>query len=73
MKPLIDLNQRDCRWPVKYTDQHYFCAKPQTVACPYCAEHAKMAYVPARGPTKRPYTLSLFGTRGAKDGVPASE
>ena len=38
---LIDLDWRDCRWPVdRDTDgRHTFCGQPQVPNRPYCARH----------------------------------
>lgn len=64
MKTLQELEHNDCRWPVEYKDEHMFCASPRRdEKCSYCAEHAKIAFTPARGPRQiaKPFRLALFG------------
>jgi len=44
---LLDLNERDCRFPVAQTELgHYFCAKPRRdTKTRYCAEHHNIVWV----------------------------
>jgi len=47
---ILSLTERMCKWPVgdpKSPDFH-FCGKPSVHGLPYCAEHAAIAYQPAR-------------------------
>ncbi|AUN29518.1 MAG: GcrA family cell cycle regulator [Niveispirillum sp.] len=47
---ILSLTERMCKWPVgdpKSPDFH-FCGKPSLNGLPYCAEHAAIAYQPAR-------------------------
>lgn len=44
--PLVELNNRMCRWPLgdpKESD-FGFCGSPNYAGLPYCADHAKVAY-----------------------------
>ena len=55
---LLDLRAAHCRWPSGDTDIR-FCGQPRTggeingMGCPYCAGHARMAYVAPRTPAQR--------------------
>lgn len=47
---ILSLTERMCKWPVgdpKSPDFH-FCGKAAVQGLPYCAEHAAMAYQPAK-------------------------
>lgn len=46
-KSLIDLQPRDCRWPIGDSD-FQFCADEVVEGKPYCLKHCKIAYVPSR-------------------------
>lgn len=50
MKPLLDLNPADCKWPIgdpKRPD-FGFCGERRQPGRPYCAGHCKLAYTPRR-------------------------
>lgn len=49
-KSLIDLEDNDCRWPCTDGPPHAFCARPKVPGLVYCADHARVAYSPARMP-----------------------
>ncbi|WP_404326886.1 GcrA family cell cycle regulator [Aerophototrophica crusticola] len=47
---ILSLTERMCKWPVgdpKSPDFH-FCGKAAVQGLPYCAEHAALAYQPAK-------------------------
>lgn len=47
---ILSLTERMCKWPVgdpKSPDFH-FCGKQALAGLPYCAEHAAIAYQPAK-------------------------
>lgn len=47
---ILSLTERMCKWPVgdpKHPDFH-FCGKAAAPGMPYCAEHAALAYQPAK-------------------------
>lgn len=46
-KSLIELESRDCRWPIGDND-FQFCAEEVVEGKPYCLKHCKLAYVPSR-------------------------
>lgn len=46
-KSLIELEPRDCRWPIGDSD-FQFCAEEIVEGKPYCLKHCKIAYVPSR-------------------------
>lgn len=51
MKLLLDLRERECRWPVATAaGTHLFCGAPieaaLPVTCSYCFEHFKKSHVP---------------------------
>lgn len=46
-KSLVELEPRDCRWPIGDTD-FQFCAEETVEGKPYCLKHCKLAYVPSR-------------------------
>lgn len=46
-KSLIELESRDCRWPIGDSD-FQFCAEETVEGKPYCLKHCKLAYVPSR-------------------------
>lgn len=46
-KSLIELEPRDCRWPIGDSD-FQFCAAEIVEGKPYCLKHCKLAYVPSR-------------------------
>ena len=48
MANVLTLNERTCKWPIgDPTDENFgFCGHAATPGCPYCAEHAQMAYQP---------------------------
>jgi hypothetical protein len=42
MKPLLDLTDGECRYPIDEVDgQHLFCGLPGT---PYCVSHHQLCY-----------------------------
>lgn len=45
--PLVDLRFHHCRWPIgdPQASGFGFCAKPKDGDRPYCAEHARIAYL----------------------------
>lgn len=43
MKPLLDLNPNDCRWPVTDDRPFLFCGEPKAGAGSYCACHKRMS------------------------------
>ena len=45
MKPLTDLGNNDCRWPLEAGG---FCGEPKTRGS-YCAEHGARAYLTQTG------------------------
>jgi GcrA cell cycle regulator len=50
---LSDLNVTTCRWPLGHpSDPDFgFCGAKPLFDCPYCAPHARVAYVPRSKPT----------------------
>ncbi len=46
-KSLIELEPRDCRWPIGDSD-FQFCARETVEGKPYCLKHCKIAYAPSR-------------------------
>jgi GcrA cell cycle regulator len=44
--PLLDLNDRICKWPIGHPDEpdFHFCGKPVNPGFPYCSEHCLVAY-----------------------------
>lgn len=50
MKPLLDLDPRDCRWPVTDTKPFMFCAAPRDGESSYCACHRVMSVTPDQPP-----------------------
>jgi len=65
LKTLLDLESRDCRWPIgepKQPDFH-FCGDPQLPGHPYCAHHWRMALEPSK-PRYRP-PLAVPSTKAA--------
>ena len=49
LKGLIDLEARDCRWPIgdPRQDGFHFCGARQAPDRPYCAEHWQLAFIPS--------------------------
>lgn len=47
-KTLLELGQRDCRWPCwnAFETDQFFCAAPQADGKPYCPTHCAIAYAP---------------------------
>jgi hypothetical protein len=43
MKPLLDLEPNDCRWPVTHDRPHLFCGEPKLSGGGYCACHKAMS------------------------------
>lgn len=43
MKPLLDLNPSDCRWPVTDDRPFLFCGEPKAPESSYCACHKRMS------------------------------
>jgi len=63
-KQLIDLDARDCRWPIgdpQHADFH-FCGRVQYPGLVYCEHHARIAYklppVVSQGLTGRPFVFA---------------
>lgn len=48
MKPLLELSNRECRWPVAEDRQrrHLFCGARTSEGCAYCELHRQMSVVP---------------------------
>src|SRR5262249_53626291 len=45
-KPLLALQDRDCRWPgTGHGAELLFCAAPAVDGCPYCLAHCRAAYI----------------------------
>jgi len=51
MKPLLDLEPADCRWPIgdPRKPDFGFCGERRQPGKSYCAGHCKLAYMPRRG------------------------
>jgi GcrA cell cycle regulator len=49
-KSLLELESRDCRWPIGEPRQpgFHFCGLPQLPGNPYCERHWRMAFQPAK-------------------------
>lgn len=47
-KTLLELTERDCRWPCgdPGTESFFFCGAPQVDGKPYCPTHCAIAYAP---------------------------
>lgn len=45
-KPLVDLGNNDCKWPIGTDSPHSFCGQPAAPDKVYCAAHAAIAYRP---------------------------
>lgn len=47
---IVALRSADCRWPLGevLSDEFEYCGRPRDVdvTCPYCADHARLAYAP---------------------------
>lgn len=43
MKPLLDLNPRDCRWPMTADKPFLFCGEPKAEGSSYCACHKRLS------------------------------
>lgn len=45
MKLLVDLTEKDCKWPVKedhaVNGWHWFCGRLKPMGQPYCARHTE--------------------------------
>lgn len=48
MKPLLDLERGECRWPVTDTKPYLFCAEPRDGESSYCACHKAMSVAEAQ-------------------------
>ncbi|WP_454629620.1 GcrA family cell cycle regulator [Bradyrhizobium cenepequi] len=48
-KSLLDLRDRDCKWPVgdPASPDFFFCGGPTSEGSPYCAPHCRVAYTDA--------------------------
>ncbi|WFU68273.1 GcrA family cell cycle regulator [Bradyrhizobium brasilense] len=55
-KPLLELNEGACHWPIGSPDssEFKFCGAPTLAGLPYCAAHARIAYNPASERRQRP-------------------
>ena len=58
MKPLVEIDRGQCRFPVDTTaqGQHLFCAEavaPNPAAAPLCGKHYRMAYSRPVRPSER--------------------
>jgi hypothetical protein len=51
-KKLIDLNERECKWPVSDVGGFFFCAGERMELLPYCVHHNKIAGEKYRRPTR---------------------
>jgi GcrA cell cycle regulator len=49
-KTVTTLEPRDCRWPIGDPRQEdfHFCGAPQVPGQPYCGEHLRLAFQPAK-------------------------
>ncbi len=46
-KELLELDRKDCRFPVRFTDHHIFCGHPRIDQLSYCEHHAARVYQPS--------------------------
>jgi GcrA cell cycle regulator len=58
-KALLDLEARDCRWPIgdPKQDGFHFCGAQRTGDRPYCVEHWALSFIPnirTRSQTSQP-------------------
>lgn len=67
MKPLLDLNPRDCRWPMTADKPFLFCGEPKADASSYCACHKRLS-VKSDQPRGTPggFVLPAFARAGSK-------
>jgi len=49
-----ELEKHHCRWPVEGADaETFFCGADHVEGSPYCAQHCRMAYLPAASTRSR--------------------
>ena len=65
-RTLMQLNKRDCRWPVGFpgTPEFFFCGAPVSDDPPYCAAHAQRAFLSAA--ERRPSQVINWNIRSSK-------
>ena len=66
-KSLLDLESRDCRWPIGEPRQldFRFCGRPQVPGHPYCEHHRRMAFQPAKPRHQAPTTMPSATAKAA--------
>jgi GcrA cell cycle regulator len=61
-----ELEKHHCRWPVEGADAGtFFCGANRVEGSPYCAQHCRMAYLPA-GATRSRAEAEIAFRRAAK-------
>ena len=56
---ILDLKDRQCRWPVTKGDDHRFCGRTQTAGSSYCREHLKRSISPLSAATLKRAPVSM--------------
>ena len=67
-KSLLQLEERDCRWPCTDEPPHMFCGRAKVAGLPYCDEHARIAFVPPHPRAERPQPSSGFNRKSVLTG-----
>jgi hypothetical protein len=51
---LLELGPGECRWPLHHDGVQQFCGEPTPrAALPYCEDHMRPAYQPAKRPPRQ--------------------
>ena len=72
MKPLLDLNPNDCRWPTTKDKPFLFCGEPKLAGSSYCACHKRMSVSsdqPKRGSAPGGFILPAFKPAPKRHGL----
>lgn len=61
-KQLVDLEERDCRWPIGDVQQEgfHFCGRGKVDGLPYCEHHARRAYQPPQAKQRKEKPRFVF-------------
>lgn len=60
MKPLLDLDPSDCRWPVTADKPFLFCGAPKAEGSSYCACHRRLSVSAEQPAPYGPRTADFF-------------
>lgn len=67
-KTLLQLEDKDCRFPVTDEAPHAFCGRAKIAGLPYCEDHARICFVPPHPRAGRPQPPGPLYRKGVLTG-----